>query len=49
MKTTQARSRELAESVPEDLEPLAAHIEEYRGVRVSLITEIERDGAWGLS
>ena len=44
----QSGAGELAEGVPEHLEPLAAHIEEDGGVGIPLLTEVEGDGGWCL-
>ena len=44
MKPTEPGAGELAQGVPQHLEPLPAHVEEDGAVRLPRLTEVVRDG-----
>ena len=49
MKPTEPGAGELAQGVPQHLEPLPAHVEEDGAVRLPRLTEVVRDGGGGES
>ena len=47
MKPTEPGAGELAQGVPQHLEPLPAHVEEDRAVRLPGLAEVVREGGGG--